>query len=737
VKHVVKNNIKHIVSSCLILGMILSLVLQYNSNKYIDVLSNNNEIIYKDFEISSKFDQLLLNMSLIESAQRGYVITGEDALLKNFETQIAEIHSNYEELKRYLVHHNLEHESLKLKNLLDAKIKFAETVISKYDKNNPKPALKEIESGKGQRIMESILNMTNEINTVIRERTHDLVLKRNNNVTVIRRWGLTGSIVILLIAIMSIGLLYKDIQFRDVLQSKLNEALNQAKASIQIKQQFMANMSHEIRTPMNAIIGFTNLLKKTKLDEQQEEHIDTIKAAGENLLTIINDILDFSKIEAGMMRIEKISFELTDVLDNIQHLFKDKIREKDIEFTIERNKNIPNTLVGDPIRLTQILINLIGNSVKFTSKGLIKLQINPLKIEGKNYTLQFILSDTGIGIPNDKLEAIFDDFNQGNTSTTREYGGTGLGLSIVKNLIELQKGKIHVASIESQGTTFSFTITYPIGEKTDRIKTEADNKSNQVTRNEKQEILVVEDNILNQKLAMLLLNDLGYSSEIAVNGQIALEKLSEKKYDLILMDLQMPVLDGYETIKKIREVLKIKTPVIAMTAHAFDGEKEKCIKLGMNDYITKPILEEELNRIILEHLVPLPINKDEINTTPFNIVDNPICDLTYILDVAKGNEVFLKEIFGLFLHQTPADLLLLEQYIIDENYDAMMKIAHRMKSSTRLIGLSNKTEHLLDAIEFAEDKDKNVNFLLEQLKPVKEICLEALKEIECYNKEMN
>jgi signal transduction histidine kinase/CheY-like chemotaxis protein len=738
-KQVIKNNIKHIVSSCLILGMILSLILQYNSNKYIDVLSKNNEIIFRDFEISSKFDQILLNMSLIESAQRGYVITGEEKLLKNFETHIAEIQSNNEELKKYLINHNFEHESLKLENLINAKIKFAENVVSKYDKNNPKIALKEIESGKGQRIMESILSLTNEINTTIQDRTNEMVLKRDKNVSVIRNWGLMGSVVILLIAIMSIGLLYKDIKFRDVLQEKLNQALDQAKASIQIKQQFMANMSHEIRTPMNAIIGFTNLLKKTKLDKQQEEHIDTIKIAGENLLAIINDILDFSKIEAGMMRIEKIPFDLNTVLDNIHHLFKDKTKEKNLRFHIQKDENIPHVILGDPIRLTQILINLIGNSVKFTSKGLINLSVQTLKVEEENYTLQFILSDTGIGIPDDKLDAIFDDFNQGNTSTTREYGGTGLGLSIVKNLIELQKGKIHVASIESQGTTFSFTITYQLGKGLNNILNSTPEKVvSSHKRKEKRIILIVEDNLLNQKLASLLLSDLGYSSDIAENGQVALDKLIENKYDLILMDLQMPILDGYETIQKIRTVLKIKTPVIAMTAHAFDGEKEKCIQLGMNDYITKPIIEEELHKIIQEHLIlDSEEASEDTNSTPFTIVSNPVCDLSYILDVAKGNQVFLKEIFGLFLNQTPVDLKQLEQYIEDSNYDAMMKVAHRMKSSTRLIGLSNKTEHLLDAIEFASEENKNSKFLLEQLHPVKEICLQALKEIELYVQEMN
>lgn len=377
---------------------------------------------------------------------------------------------------------------------------------------------------------------------------------------------------------------------------ELTKAKKEVEESMKIKGKFMANMSHEIRTPMNAIVGFTELLLKTKLSQEQKQFINAVKTSGKNLLTIINDILDFSKIESGKMKFEKIEFNLSSIVSTVAKLMQPKAAEKNIQLITKISKDVPINLIGDPTRLNQILLNLVGNAIKFTNKGKVEIQVKLQSDLGEFVKLQFDIIDTGIGIPKSKLPTLFEAFTQVSNETTRKYGGTGLGLSIVKQLIELQDGNISVKSKANLGSTFTFTIKF-------RKNIELSPKKIIVKKTIKKKpleglnVLLVEDNPLNQLLAKKVLSDWKLNVEVAENGMVAIEKLKQRNFDLILMDIQMPKMDGYEATRYIRENFsppKNTIPIIAITAHALIGEDAKCKKAGMDDYISKPFNQNEL-----------------------------------------------------------------------------------------------------------------------------------------------
>ena len=390
-------------------------------------------------------------------------------------------------------------------------------------------------------------------------------------------------------------LVARDITEQKIFESELIEAkrnavlaMQKAEESNKLKEAFLANMSHEIRTPMNAIIGFSDILSKRVLGEQEKEYVLTIKTAGENLLTIINDILDISKIEAGMMSFEEHTFSIQEIFVSLNIMLLEKSKEKNLELIFNYDQNVPNILLGDNTRLTQIIINLAGNAIKFTQEGKVEVYVKVIKEDEETALLEFSVIDTGIGIPQDKLDHIFERFRQAESHTTRKYGGTGLGLSIAKQLAELQGGTLSVKSEVGVGSEFSFCIPYKKSKEAQFIETATEKKYNMEDLS-KLNILLIEDNKLNVKLILSLFSEYNLKLEIAENGSVGIEKIKQKKYDIILMDMEMPVMNGYEAATVIRMELKNNIPIIAMTAHAMAGERERCLRLGMNDYISKPI----------------------------------------------------------------------------------------------------------------------------------------------------
>ncbi|HEY8688119.1 MAG TPA: response regulator, partial [Chitinophagaceae bacterium] len=365
-------------------------------------------------------------------------------------------------------------------------------------------------------------------------------------------------------------------------KGKAESATRIAEDAVKAKQQFLSNMSHEIRTPMNAIIGFTKVMLKTDLSAKQKEYLTAIKMSGDTLIVLINDILDLAKVDAGKMTFEQTPFKMALSISAMLHLFEIKIQEKNLELVKEYDNNIPEVLIGDPVRLHQIILNLLSNAVKFTAKGKITISVRLLNEDEERATIEFAVTDTGIGIPENRIGNIFENFQQATSGTARLFGGTGLGLAIVKQLVEPQGGSISVKSKLEEGSTFSFQLSFQKTNDEAKLETdivELDKKIKNI------KVLVVEDIALNQLLMKTLLDDFGFEFDIAANGEIAIKKLQTKSYDIILMDLQMPVMNGFEATEYIRNTMNSKIPIIALTADVTTVDLAKCKAVGMNDYI--------------------------------------------------------------------------------------------------------------------------------------------------------
>ena len=506
-----------------------------------------------------------------------------------------------------------------------------------------------------------------------------------------------------------------------------------AENAVQAKQQFLSNMSHEIRTPMNAIIGFTKVVLKTDLTAKQKEYLTAIKMSGDALIVLINDILDLAKVDSGKMSFEAIPFKLELSISAMLHLFDTKIQEKNLELVKEYDKNIPEVLIGDPVRLHQIILNLISNAVKFTSSGKITVGVRLISENNENATIEFMVSDTGIGIAENKLENIFENFQQASSGTSRLYGGTGLGLAIVKQLVEPQGGTIHVKSKIKEGSTFSFTLTFKKTNEEVNLEIEPE-EINKEIRTVK--ILVVEDIPLNQLLMKTILDDLGFDRDVAENGKIAIEKLKINSYDIILMDLQMPEMNGFEATEYIRNTMKSKIPIIALTADVTTVDLAKCKAIGMNDYVSKPVNEELLyNKIIslvrkpTSLIVETKINQENQNKSKQDKIAKYI-NLNYLNKHTKSNPALIMEMISLYLKQTPSLIDNMKQSLQNKDWNSLQAAAHKMIPSFSIMGIHTDFENIAKKVhEYANTQlqTENINDLVLQLENV---CMQACKELE-------
>lgn len=490
---------------------------------------------------------------------------------------------------------------------------------------------------------------------------------------------------------------------RDITESKkhqreLIKSKEKAEEALKVRSQFLANMSHEIRTPINGIMGLTKLLQKTSLAGKQAEYLNAIDTSSNMLLLIINDILDISKIEAGKMIIEQHDFKLHDLIYSIIDVFEIRAKEKKIDLKCNLDDDLPKIIIGDPLRLNQILYNLLGNAIKFTSKGVVTLtvKVNPDNTNDFESSLLFQVSDTGIGIPKEKHQQIFSEFTQANGNTTRVFGGTGLGLSIVKSLTTLQGGTLGVESEEDKGATFWVALVYENGS----IKNLQDQP---LAKNNFDidgiRILLVEDNPVNQLVACDLLNEEGANVRIVENGKLALEAYRNDDFDIILMDMQMPVMDGYEAIKLIRSDFpnsKKSIPIIALTAHAVEGEQEKCLYAGANDYITKPFQPNELfGKIFL---------LTDISNKPFK--NNTIMvNIDTLRRFTNNKTSLMQNTIKTIIKIIPEELKLLNEAVINENWDRIRALAHKNKSSLALVC----EPFIKDLLSSIEDDAINMN----------------------------
>ena len=483
---------------------------------------------------------------------------------------------------------------------------------------------------------------------------------------------------------------------RDITQRK-DDAVELLRAQ-KAKEQFLANISHEIRTPINGIAGIAGLLSKNQNPEEREMYLNAIRHSSENLKVIINDILDLAAIDSGKLKFEKIAFNLKDLLPSLISTFTYQAREKNLALHYTIDESLNKILLGDPVRLNQVLINLISNAVKFTHTGAIHVARQMEKLHKGVCHVRISVKDTGVGIPAEKLNTIFESFSQADESVTRRYGGSGLGLTIARQLVELQNGRIEVQSQEHIGSTFTVHIPYAVGstkvsKQTPHIASHVD----VTTRNVR--VLLVEDNDINRLYAKSILQTWKCNTDIAENGLIAIEKLKSNSYDVILMDVQMPVMDGYEATKAIRMMPQPtgNTPIVALTANATKIDVEKCLVAGMNDYLSKPFTPEDLYEMLFEKLKIVPASASEVKPATSRQFD-----LAYLRNISGNNHEFIKEMLQTFVQSIPNSLTEMEEALTLSDFIKISRVAHQIKPSMTLLGINELKDSAIHIEELAK-----------------------------------
>jgi len=525
----------------------------------------------------------------------------------------------------------------------------------------------------------------------------------------------------------------QDVTQRILAEQELVHAKKLSEESMQAKKNFLANMSHEIRTPMNGILGVTALMAKTRMDKEQQNYLGIIQDAANNLLAVINDILDFEKIDAGKMQLEEIPFNITEKIATVISSFRIKSEEKKLGLRYHDQLEKDLQVKGDPFRLVQVLNNFLSNAIKFTEQGGISLTTR-IKFDKDDWVaVEFVIEDSGIGIPEDKLQTIFSPFTQASSDTTRKYGGTGLGLSICKNLIEMQGGELWVDSRLNEGSTFRFIIPYKKQEN--HMEANVPKPAANYKILGKRSILVAEDVELNQFLAKHIMQSWGFEVTIAENGRKAVEVLQAGDFDLVLMDIQMPEMDGIHATQCIRQLAdrkKASIPVIALTANALKGDSDTYLQAGMNDYLSKPFTEENLFNVIRRNL---PAQEEmpavSVAAVAEPVSQEPAClyDLSMVRSVSGGDEAFIKKMVQLFIDTVPPGLADLKEAMATAQWQKMGKVAHKLKSTIDSIGISS----LHEDIRFIESSGKHetdtdkLSPLVDNVTNVINKCIEQLK----------
>ncbi len=503
------------------------------------------------------------------------------------------------------------------------------------------------------------------------------------------------------------------------------------------KQQFLANMSHEIRTPINGIVGMISLLETTETTKEQGKYIKSIKSASRNLKGIISEILDFSLIESGKIKINTVAFEPEKIFHDIVYASEKTILDKGLEFDHYYDKSIHGILKGDPVRLNQIILNLINNAVKFTSKGKIKFHFKAEK-EGKNkQKVRIEIEDTGIGISKDKIDAVFESFKQADESINRKFGGTGLGLAICKELVELQGGTIKLNSKSGEGSKFEVIIPYEIGKLEEiqavNIDKESESAKLKSLNFNGERILLVEDNEINVFYAKTVLKKFNAKVDVAENGKIAIEKLKEEDYRLILMDLQMPEMDGYKATQYVRnefESPKKDIPIIAITANALKGERERCLEAGMNDYISKPFEPETLKEVLLQYSKPASPNGKKNVSKSMNLSgENKWVDLRYLGKISDNDKSFMKDMIETFIKNTPSDIVQLKEQAAQKNWKEVALLAHKIKPAIKFMGIQSAIHGILK-IEDNSKQEKETDKIQPMVEKLENDCNSSIAELE-------
>lgn len=712
-----RSRFKYLVLIIFLASVVLIVFLQYNSGNSIKNLIADNQSLLNELQIKNKLQKFQTDIIFGESALRDLVTSDDPEHILETDRDLKKIRIEFGEIDSTIRPTSDPQLLDRLSFLVAEKLENSNQVIKILYEQGKDSALGFIRTLRGRTIRDSIIQTIGLINGSRQRTLSNISTSVNTNGASAKSWGIILAVVACLASLITFWYLVVQGQRQQKLIRTLDTSEKKLKEASKIQEQFVANISHEIRTPMNAILGFAGLLQKTGLDKNQHEYAKSIRSSAENLLTIINDILDLSRIESGMMHIERLPFNLRELLDSLTTMMNVKAKSRGLYLTTEIDRSIPHTLKGDAVRLTQILINLLGNALKFTHEGGVSIKAECVEKKEEMASVRFIISDTGIGIEPGKQKTIFERFHQAQPETTRRYGGTGLGLSIVKQLVEIQNGTISMESEPGKGSVFTVVLPYQVSNATGITDALPSPVLVAGPLLKKIKILVAEDNLMNQKLLQHLLAQWEIDFDMVKNGAGAVNMLEKRSgdYAMVLMDIQMPEMDGYTATEKIRHDLNLQIPIIAMTAHALAGEKEKCLGTGMDDYISKPLNEEELYKLI---------NKYAQNNSPN---DTSVIDLEYLKILSKGDEVFEKNMIRSFSVQMPEELNKLKSSIIDKNYEQICSIAHNMKSTLSFMGLNQLTP-LLQQIEQECKKQNGITRINDNFTLLSATCQLAITE---------
>ncbi|GGB01318.1 ATP-binding protein [Puia dinghuensis] len=716
------NRFIYIILAAFIAGVLLLIYIQYNSSRSIDQLIDGNRLLLNDMKLGNDLREMERDLLSEESKIRAAVATGDPSFLQGADEQIADARANLDTLRRMNPDTGSDKDIDRL-SVLARERQGREKLVDSFFHVGKTPPSSIIANTRTR-------EAANEINTIMRRlyaRRKDRLAAVSASVQKYGRIARTSGIILISLMLLSAGALFwfiiDRIRKQNQLISELDTSERKLQEAVRIKENFLANMSHEIRTPLNSIIGYTGLLARQPLNEPSREFVIAISQSGANLLAIVNDILDLSKIEAGMMRVETSPFSIRQLLHSVDTLFRHRIVEKGLSLEVIIDDNVPDNLLGDATRLTQILVNLIGNALKFTENGGITLHAATRPARQGYIQLWVTVSDTGIGIAKDQLSRIFQRFSQAESSITRKYGGTGLGLAIVKELIDLQKGSVEVESAPGKGTTFRFYIPYETVQTAPARLTAPQPGVPAALHGANVRILIADDNKMNQRLMEHLLAGQGLGYDVVDDGRQVIEFLGQTTYDLVLMDIQMPVMDGYTATRIIRQELRLTVPIVAMTAHAMPGEREKCLASGMNEYLSKPIVEAELYRVLgqLLRISPAPVTPSHPTApaTGYRFIDT-----TYLRELSGGDKAYEREMAGQFLETIPTHLQEMGSALAAGDRATVSQIAHNMKTTVSIMGMAERLFVLLDMLEYPE----GFNDLSLVFGALKQVCGLAIEE---------
>ncbi len=708
-----------------VIGIITLLTVQYITSTNIRELISGNENLLKEYQLSNELVRLQNGVLLLDNKIKTVAITGDSNKKKDFEIGVRKIREEVRALDHSIDPYTTSGYMNELQRLINQKIDLSHQLVDSISKAGKPVSESIVVNSRAIKLSEEITRLTHKIDTtgkiVLSKRIQAVDLSGQR----VLNWNLYVIFLVLFLLTAVFLIIVSRMKKQADLINQLNTSEKKLKKAALIQENFLANMSHEIRTPLNAILGYTRLLQRKKLDEDSRLHLETVHQSGETLLSLVNDILDLSKIESGMMRVEEVPFNLAGLVHSITAMFHHKVEEKGLTLTTSLPADMPaDTLIGDPTRLTQILANLLGNAIKFTSKGEILLNVHKKNVDVSHIEMEFVVSDTGIGIEEDKLDTIFERFRQAEDSTTRKFGGTGLGLSIVRDLVYLQYGSIEVQSKAGSGTTVRFNIPYMVSAQPPQTDHLEINKSKSgFAKNQK--VLIVEDNVINQGVVAHMLQDWTIKNKVAGNGKDAIEILRTEQFDLVLMDIQMPEMDGYMATTEIRENLKLNIPVVAMTAHAMAGQREKCISYGMNEHISKPIRENDLRRVLSMFLISDVADQPEKQSLRTAENDYQIIDLSYMKEISNGDLEYEKLVTQQFLDLVPAQIAALSAALSERKGTEIKRIAHNLKTSISIMGIDALLSQDLDAVE---NGDLDEHQTQKSIDTIISVCSAALHE---------